>query len=294
MKIVITGSESFVGRELQLQCRVKSIDFVGIDNVSSREATHLIGDIRSKDIADLIPENVDALVHLAAISRDNDCRNNPYLSFDVNVLGALNLINAARFRNVQQFIFASSEWVYGECKDGVVKNEETPIDIMNISSPYALSKLVSEVNLRQEFQRGFCPVTILRFGIIYGSRERNWSAVESLFYSVAKDSEVNVGSLNTGRHFIHVTDIASAIIKSIGLKGFEILNIEGDTLIKLSNVIETSGKILEKTPKVIETDSAKANIRLVSNKKAKEILGWKPEVSLEKGLILLKDFLGIN
>jgi len=58
------------------------------------------------------------------------------------------------------------------------------IDASQLNSEYALSKYVSEQNLRQKFQHGFCPTTILRFGIIYGSRKHNWSAVESLFHAV--------------------------------------------------------------------------------------------------------------
>jgi len=130
----------------------------------------------------------------------------------------------------------------------------------------------------------------LRFGIIYGQRLDGWSAVESLFYAVKSKDEVRVGSLKTGRCFIHVSDIASGIIKSIGLTGFNIINLAGNRLITLGEMIETSQKILRKNPKIIETDSTNASIRNISNEKAKELLNWRPEIDLTAGLNKLNHF----
>jgi len=274
MKIFITGSKGFIGKELVLQCQKQGIEVVGVD---------LEADIRSKNIDELIPEGVDAIVHLAALPGDPVCRNKGYQCFDTNVLGTLNLIRVAEEKKVKQFIFASSEWVYDNYKEDEIKNEDSLINIANHTSEYALSKLVTEANLRQKYQHGFCPVTILRFGIIYGPRQSG-SAVESIFNSVRTKDEIETGSLKTGRCFIHVSDIVSGIIKSIGLKGFNTINLQGDSLITLGDIIETSKKILNKNPKIIETDPNNPSIRNISNEKAKKILKWKPEINLEKGL----------
>ena len=281
-KLFITGSKGFVGRELVSQCKKQEIEVV--------EADFPEIDIRSKDIIGLIPEGA-IIVHLAALSSDTACKNRASECFDINVMGTLNLIEAAEKKRAKQFIFASSEWVYDNCGQDEVKDEDSPINIANHSSEYALSKLVSETNLRQKYQRGFCPVTILRFGIIYGLRKEGGSAVESLFQTVKTKNEVKVGSLKTGRCFINVSDIASGIIKSLGLDGFNIINLAGDELITLRDIIETSKIILKKNPKVIETDPSNINIRNISNEKAKKILDWKPEVDLEAGLNGLNAFL---
>jgi len=274
MKIFITGSKGFIGKELISQCENQGIEAVGKD---------LETDIRSKDIKELTPERVDAIVHLAALSSDPVCENKGYQCFDTNVMGTLNLIKAAEEKKAKQFIFASSEWVYDDCKEDEIKNEESLINIANHTSEYALSKLVSEANLRQKYQRGFCPVTILRFGIIYGARQGG-SAVESLFNSVKTKDKIEVGSLRTGRCFIHISDIVSGIIKSIGLNGFNIINLEGDKLITLDEIIKTSKKILNKNSKIIEKDPNNPSIRNISNKKAKQLLNWKPEINLETEL----------
>lgn len=286
MKVIITGAKGFIGKELVSQCRKQGIEVIEIDIVESQEKNYHKADITSKEIYKIIPRGADAIIHLAALSRDPDCRNKAYDCFNLNVMGTLNLIEAAQKKDVKQFIFASSEWVYDDFTG--IKDEDSAINIANHKSEYALSKLVSEANLRQKYQHGFCPVTILRFGIIYGERKTNWSAVESLFNAVNTKKEISVGSLGTGRCFIHVSDIASGIIKSIGLKGFNIINIQGDKLITLKDIIETSKKILNKNPKITEKDPNNANVRNISNKKAKRLLNWEPKIGLEEGLKLQK------
>jgi len=290
MKIFITGSEGFIGRELISQCQKQGIEVIGVDSKKGSQPNFYQADIRSKNIVELIPEGVDAVIHLAALSSDTDCKDRASECFDINVMGTLNLIETAEKKKVKQFIFASSEWVYDNCSKDEIKNEESFINVLNHNSEYALSKIVSEVNLRQKYQHGFCPVTILRFGIIYGQRLDGWSEVESLFYTVKSKDEVRVGSLKTGRCFIHVSDIASGIIKSIGLTGFNIINLAGNRLITLGEMIETSQKILRKNPKIIETDSTNASIRNISNEKAKELLNWRPEIDLTAGLNKLNHF----
>jgi UDP-glucose 4-epimerase len=284
MKVVITGSESFIGQELKQHCLSRQIDLVGIDLAPSKEQNHLTADIRSPQIGEMIPQGADALIHLAAISRDPDCRANPYQAFEINVLGTLNLIRAAQESGVRQIIFASSEWVYGEVSNDNVQTEDQAIDVTRLKSEYALSKIVSEQNLRMAQQQGLGPVTVLRFGIVYGPRPANWSAVESLFNTVKTQDTVSVGSLGTARRFIHVTDIAAGIIQSIGREGFEIFNLSGDTLITLGDIIEHSAALLGKRPQVVEKNPGSVSIRNPDNRKARQVLGWEPRFDLTRGL----------
>lgn len=293
MNIFLTGSGSFIGREVVRLCRTRGITVVGVDLVADGQEGCSAADIRSPEIAQKIPENVDAVIHLAALSTDPDCRNRAYACFDVNVMGTINLVEASQKRGARQFIFASSEWVYDSFPEGVPKTEDDVIDIARLTSEYALSKLVSESTLRQRFQHGCCPITVLRFGIVYGPRGEKWSAVESLFNAVHTQDEITVGSLATARRFIHVSDIASGILAAIGLPGFEILNLQGERLVTLGEVIETSKRLLDRNPKVVERTPDQANIRLVSDDKARRLLNWRPQVSLADGLKSLADHLGV-
>jgi nucleoside-diphosphate-sugar epimerase len=283
MKLFLTGTESFVGRCLIARCDEQGIEVTGCDVSPPSDNRFSQADICG-DISDLIPSGVDAVVHLAALSSDPQCRNKAHECFSTNVMGTLSLMAAAERAKAKQFVFASTEWVYDTFVGDEMKTEESPIDIANHTSEYALSKLVSEQNLRQKYSHGFCPVTILRFGIIYGPREINWSAVEALADAVRTKEEVSVGSLATGRCFVHVRDIAAGILSSVGVEGFNIVNLEGERLIRLGDIIETSKQVFGRSPAIIESDSDTPSIRNVSRLKAKDLLGWEPSTSLEAGI----------
>ena len=283
MKLVVTGSRSFIGREFFRQCAAgEGIFLAGIDTAPG----HVEMDIRDPRVATVIPEQADALIHLAAISRDADCRRRPKLAFEVNVGGTLNLIEAARARGVRQFIFASSEWVYGEVANDAVQTEESVIDASRIVSEYALTKIAGERLLEMTYRQGSpTAVTVLRFSIVYGERPENWSAVESLFHAVERDPVVEVnGSLASGRRFIHVADVASGILAAIGRTGYEVFNLSGDSLVRLREVIEVSSAILDRHPQVREGDPGAVSIRNPDNAKARRLLGWQPQYDLRRGL----------
>ena len=291
--IFVTGSESFVGRELIAQCLREGIRVVGADLVSKKSQDYDFHslDVGLPDVSTIISEGVDAVVHLAALSRDTDCQGKAYECFRVNVMGTLNMMNAAAEKNAKQFIFASSEWIYDQFEGDEEKDEDAIINIANHTSEYALSKLVSEANLRQRFQQGFCPVTIFRFAIIYGSRKQNWSAVESLASAVNNQPEITVGSRKTGRRFVHVSDIARGIILCLGLPDFHIINLSADRLITLGEIIETAERVFEKKIKVIESNASVISVRNPSNGRAKKLLGWEPKKTLEEGLKDLLPFI---
>ena len=293
MKLLITGSESFVGKEVIRQCKENDIEIIGIDIIDKNESDfeYYKIDITLYEINKIIPDDLDAIIHLAALSRDPDCKERAYECFDNNVMGTLNLIKCAKERKVKQFIFASSEWVYDEFKENQSKDENYPINSLSLTSEYALSKLTSEINLKQQYQHGFCDTTILRFGIIYGPRKNNWSAVEAIASQIKNKDKIEVGSLKNGRRFIHVSDIVKGIIKSLGLKGFNTINLSGDRIITIGVLIETCQKFYNKKIEVIEKNSNEQNIRNPSNEKAKKILNWSPEISLEEGLKTIDKFL---
>jgi len=290
--IVVTGSESFIGKKLISSLLEKNEKVIGFDLVEKSQNYNFVKiDIRSKNLEDHIPENIDVLIHLASLSSDPLCKGKSYETFDINVMGTLNLIHAAIKKNVKQFIFASTEWVYEGFSENEEKDENSIIDITQHKSEYALSKLVSEINLKQEFDNGLSNVTILRFGIIYGPREKNWAAVESIASMVKNNTEVTVGSLKTGRRFVHVFDIVEGIILSIGKSGFNIINLTGNTIITLNDIIKTTEKLFNKSITIVEKNPTNISLRNPSNQKAKKLLNWNPKINLEDGLKSIESFI---
>ena len=292
MKVFVSGTESFIARAFIALCEARGIEICGVDAAAPPgKPGQMTMDIRSPGIADAIPLDVDAVVHLAAISRDADCRANPRLAYDVNIQGTVNLIEAAKARRARQFVFASSEWVYGEVTNAGVQTEEQPLDATRLKSEYALSKLASEQILRLAHAQGLPAATILRFGIVYGPRPANWSAVESLVDAVRRGGPVRIGSRRTARRFIHVSDIASGILASLGRTGCETFNISGDRLVTLGEVIDRAVRVSGKAPAVVEQAPDVISVRNPDNSEARRALSWRPQVDLTAGVQSVFEYL---
>jgi len=289
MKIFITGTESFVSKKLIKELDELGYDLFGCDKGEISDKRFINADIRSEDLGDKINSNIDVIIHLAALSSDPLCKGNEYSCFDINVMGTLNMMRFAMEKNCKKFIFASSEWVYENIVSDHYLNEDTIINPAKIKSEYALSKLVSEINIKQKYNANFCEVTILRFGIIYGSRKVG-TAVESIFSKIFNDEELSVGSADNGRCFIHIDDIVRGIISSINLNGFNILNIVGDKLITLADIINVCDKIVNKKTEYLVLNSNESDQRKISNNLAKVSMGWSPRVDLSHGISMLNRY----
>lgn len=287
--ILITGSESFVASFLIKKLK-KKYNLIGIDYIKKTKNTKFQIDIK-KSLNKLKNIKIDYIIHLAAISNDNDAKKNPMNCFNTNVIGTLNLIEFANEKKVKNFIFASTQWVYDfNSKIKRKINDKTNINAFNLETEYGLSKLISEVNIKQNYIKNNLNSTILRFGIIYGPRSNNLSAFEGILFKLMNEDKIEIGSKKTGRNFIHIEDICSAIEKSIKLEGFNTLNLEGDEYITLGNLISTSAKILKKKIKIIEKNPNNISKRKISNITSKKKIGWKLKYNLKKGIINLINY----
>lgn len=285
MKIFITGIESFVGVYLANLLRKKKYQIYGIDKKRSASST-MKCDITSKNLYKIIPKNCDCLIHLAAISSHNSFNKNLKKSFNTNVNGTLNVVQNAIKKKIKQIIFASTEWVYGEDKISKIKNENSIISLKNISSDYAFSKILGEKIVEYYCNKNNINCTILRFGIVYGTRIKNTnlSAVENIINKILHNKKVVVGSKKTARRFIYIEDLCEALLKAVGLKGLKILNITGDQIINLEKIYKTAKKNSNYKLDLIESNKKKYNIRNIDNNNFKKLTKWNPKIKIEEGI----------
>ena len=286
MNIFITGANSFVGNILIFKLKkYLKFNIYGCDLELKKNDKFIKADIRNHNFYKKINNKIDVIIHLAAISRDKDCSNNLANCYLTNVVGTLNVIEAAKKLNVKKIIFASTEWVYPDKIARVKADEDTFIDYNLLTSDYAKSKLISERHLKDYYNTyKTTDVTILRFGIIYGNRKKNWSAVESLFNEIKLKKEITIGSFKTARKFIHVNDICEGIIKSISLEGFNVINLQGKKLISLKKIVNVSKRILKKIVKVKEEDPNNFSSRNIMSIKSNKKIYYRPKIHLKKGL----------
>ena len=285
MKFFITGANGFVGKELIKILKKKGKKFCGVDTNKEKNPNIYKVDIRDKNLHKYIPKN-SIVVHLAGVIKPYICKFKPIEAIDINLNGTINLIKSAEKQNAKKIIFASSEWVYGHSKNKHSLTEKKKINIENVKSEYALSKIYGEnfVNLSNKIKTKI----ILRFGILYGLRKgKDLSAFESLFHEVKRKNKIVIGSKKTARKFINVVDLANAVYLASKQNKNNIFNLTGDQLITLEQIINLTAKKLNKKVKIIEKNHSNPNIRNISNVKAKKKLKWNLNFNLKKGVDLL-------
>ncbi len=304
-KILVTGFAGFIGSHLTERLLEEGHTVFGIDefndyydpkikekNISSfKDSPRFISfrnDIRDKSKIDNIfnEHKPDVVVHLAARAGVRPSLNEPILYEEVNILGTLNLLEAARKNNCQKFVFGSSSSVYGECKN--IPFKETELDLKPIS-PYGVTKLNGEKFCFAYNHLHKIPIICLRFFTVYGPRQRPDLAIHKFIQLIEEGKSIPVfGDGLFKRDFTYVTEIIDGIMASIKYDKttFEIFNLgESHTtsvldLIKLIESATGKKAIIDWLPEMPgDVPLTYADVR-----KAKELLGYTPKTKPEEGI----------
>ncbi len=296
MKILITGGAGFIGSHLAdhltLQKEIKKI--IIIDNVKDGSKKNLKNCINSKkikfykrDIKNFkkiknLFKGIDLVFHLAALSDVVPSIEAPIDYLDTNIMGTVNVLEAMRVHGVKKIIYSASSSCYGIPKK-YPTNESEHIDP---KYPYAFSKNLGEQTIIHWSKIYKINFVSLRLFNVYGTRSRTNSAYGAALGVFLKQKLSNhpftvIGSGKQKRDFIHVNDVVKAFYKSTkkSVKN-KILNIGSGnprSVLDMVRILKGSKTFIPKRPG--EPDITHANI-----KKAKIILKWKPEISLEYGL----------
>ena len=232
--VIVTGGAGFIGSHVvdalvEQGHRVLVIDDLSTgrrENVNERAELFEV-DIRSEDAATLIEaQKPRALIHHAAQIDVRRSSEDPAFDASVNVLGTLNLIQAAVNADVGQVLFASTGGaIYGE-QDVFPAPEghpERPV------SPYGVSKLAGERYLYYFHVQYGLDVTCLRYANVYGERQNphGEAGVVAIFLSRLLRGEapvINGDGMQT-RDYIHVSDVVRANLAALGRGGFHVLNV---------------------------------------------------------------------
>ncbi len=282
MTILVTGSSSYIAKNLINELRKKNIKFIGIDLKINKKSPNFVKLDISKHIQfkKIKNKKIKTIIHLAAISNDKDAKMNPSKCYDVNLTGTINLIKFANSQNIRKFIFASTEWVYENSKYNI-NSYKKKLNFFDINNYYASTKFLGEEVIKSFYRFKFC---ILRFGIIYGKRIKNYSAIENIANFLIKKNIITIGSKKTLRSFIHIEDVVQSLILSMKIKNNCTVDIQGPNKKNLEQVIDDISKILRKKVKIIETDKAKPSIRNVTKSSKIDHMSWQPKITILKGL----------
>ncbi len=279
--ILITGSSSYLGKNLINFFDKNNIKYLGIDKQKPYNINCLKVDILNENLSLRLKKKITKIVHLAAVSSDHASKKNINHSYDTNVFGTVNLINFAKKNKIQKFVFASTEWVYGDFKKK--KSQKTKINISKLKSHYAITKAICEKIILSSALN----YSILRFGIIYGNKKKNFSAVESIVHQVKNKRRISINSKKTARSFIHILDILKSIKLSLNYKKKGIFDIQGSKLISLEEIIKITSKLLNKKVNILELEKNRPSRRLINSSISHKKLKFIPKISINKGINLI-------
>lgn len=297
--VLITGGCGFIGANVVKYLSAYGYGIRILDNLSAGSKENLtstglnpattdviIGDIRDQDTANKAVKNTDAVIHLAAQTNIVESVEKPQESWDINVTGTLNLLEACRLLGVRTFILASSNNVLGE--------QAPPVDETKIPkpiSPYGASKLACEA-LTTAYYHSFGLNTIsLRFGNCYGAYSKHKDGVITIFFNRMRQQKplIIYGDGEQTRDFIHASDICQAIqicLTSTSSISGEIFHIASGKETSINELVSILKELADSDVKLLYEPRRKGEIdRNYSDiAKARKILGFEPKVDLRDGL----------
>ena len=286
-RILVTGSSGFVGKNLIEELKRQDADVLTLTDHNGRRI-----DIRdSKRVTGIINEirNIDIVYHLAAITSVPFSFENPGETYEVNVLGTLNILELCRLGNADKIVFASS-YVYGQPQYLPI-DENHPLQPTN---PYARSKILGE-ELCRAYNTDFgVKCIILRPFNIYGVGQSKNFLIPSIIAQL-RYGKIELKDPEPKRDFIYISDVIDAYIKAGEVNGdFEVFNIGYGKSYSVKEIVDKIIQLYGKDVKVKYSGERRKNevMDTIANiKKAEEKLGWKPHVEIDKGLSNLLKYI---
>jgi UDP-glucose 4-epimerase len=284
-KILITGSEGFIGKALARSLNAAGYDVITVDNSGNSKSTYK-SDIKDEKILEIFSkEKPDVVIHLAAQIDVMQSFKDPIGDLGINGIGTLNILQAAIASKVSHFIYINSGGAIYDPLSELPIAESAGIRPL---SPYGISKFIGESYVRILCEENGIGWTSLGLSNCYGPISENKKGVIYKFVEVLSRQEAPViyGEDMT-RDFIYIDDVVDAIIKTLSKPANCRVNIssgiETNILQLFLQIRELLGSTLE--PIIAEARFGEIQRNSLSNSLALDVLGWSPTTPLDEGLI---------
>ncbi len=311
---VVTGAAGFIGSQVALALLNQGHTVLGVDNLShaydvrmkqhrlealtSQESFKLLqADIAEKTTIDqLFAQNLnpDAVINLAAIAGVRASTTDPWSYLNTNTLGTLNMLEYARHQKVPKFILASTSSLYGE--DGTPPhNELAPTD--HPLAPYAASKKGAEAFAYSYHHLYKIDISVLRYFTVYGPAGRPDMSMFRFCQWISEGRPVTItGDGSQSRGFTYVDDIASGTLLALKKVGYEVFNLGGHEVISINDLVSMLEEMIGKPAlrQYVPAHPADVYSNVADVSKARQMLGWQPQIGLEEGVRRLVDWYQSN
>ena len=271
MKVLVTGSEGFLGKHVCKALKARGHTVVGLDSAPDAEIV--------ADITKVLPiMELDVIVHLAAVASPNICTANPELAFSVNVLGTQQVLRLALESGAKKFVFSSSAHVYDIPPKYLPTDEVHPLRLNNT---YTTTKLLGEQLCHLFWENHGLSYTTLRLFNAYGPGQGLGYFIPDQIEK-AKAGEIELRGGETTKDWVYVDDVAKAFCRAVETVYVGPLNIGTGLETPLSEIARIIAADTGATLRLVPSDThtrMRADVR-----RAWSVLEWTPKVDIHGGL----------
>ncbi len=257
------------------------------------------GDVRDRDMLEraLGEFEIDTVIHLAAQTIVTIANRNPISTFETNIAGTWNLLEASRRSpRVKQIVMASSDKAYGD-QEILPYTEETPLQGQH---PYDVSKSAADLIAATYAKSYDLPVVITRCGNFYGGGDLNWNRIiPGTIRSILRGQNPIIRSDGEYiRDYFYVEDGAAAymllaeqLAARPELKG-QAFNFSNEIQVTVREIVERVVNLMESNlkPEILNEANNEIRHQSLSAEKARSVLNWKPLFNLDQGLVMTIDW----
>lgn len=302
MKVLVTGGAGFIGSHIVDALCQRGDDVVVVDLLTggrqenlSRHAVLYREDITSQALDCIFErERPEAVIHQAAQIDVRRSVDDPVGDAHTNILGSIRLLEACRRFRVRKIVYASSAAAYGDPLTVPVKEDHPAL----ATSPYGLSKYLTEHYLRLYRDLYGIEYTVLRYANVYGPRQDplgEGGVIAVFAHRIARGLGVSIyGDGRQTRDFVYVDDVVRANICALTnpLSDGATINVSHGREMSINELVGVFSELVGRSIDVTYEPERPGEVSRSSlcNQRAWDILGWKPTVDIRSGLRRVLDW----
>lgn len=301
-RVLVTGAGGFIGSHLAerlVQLGAQTRAMVHYNALGTRgwldhsalaaDMEIVAGDITDRDSVAGALRDVDTVFHLAALIGIPYSYHAPASYVRTNIEGTLNVLQAARERGVRRVVHTSTSEVYGTAQY-VPIDEKHPLQGQ---SPYSATKIGAD-KLAEAYHRSFeVPVVTVRPFNTYGPRQSLRAVIPTIISQCLARKAVVLGNTRPTRDLTYADDTVNAFVLASEAEGVcgQVFNLGTGKEISIGDLAELIGRLaecpvrIERDAERIRPEASEVERLLSNNTRARQQLGWQPQVSLEAGLL---------
>ncbi|MBV9195023.1 MAG: NAD-dependent epimerase/dehydratase family protein [Solirubrobacterales bacterium] len=289
MRVLVTGGSGFIGSHVVDKLRARGHEPVIYDLRPSPwhergTVDTVLGSITDREALERALHSCDAVAHLAAVADVNDVHASPEDAERINARGTVSVLEAARRAGVQRIVYASTIWVYSDCREDAV-DEDTLLPAP--SHLYTSTKLAGELYCKAYQELYGIDYTILRFGIPYGPRAREAAVIPAFVNKALRGEPLTLaGDGSQSRRFVYVEDLADGVARGLSdLAANRVYNLASDENVTIKQIAETVQHLVGNVS--IEYTPARPGDfggKVVCSRRALAELGWSASTPFSEGV----------